>query len=377
MSIMFARALRAATRATQAGDLAQAARIMQLSLSRAGHAHSSATDVAALAALAPETLIRQGLPWPPVISAGATSSGNVKTGENQSFKSPAALPDGASFETRSFTCASGTRSYKLYVSASAARQPNGLIVMLHGCTQNPDDFAAGTRMNLLAEKHGLLVAWPFQPRTANPSGCWNWFNPGDQRRDGGEPAVLAGIAREIAAEFGLRRNRVFAAGLSAGGAMAAVLGKTYPDVFSAIGVHSGLACGAARDVPSAFAAMKGKGDVSPPRGPHAAARPELNVRTIIFHGTADKTVHAVNAEKLAASAADSTTGAQQSPQVVRECNGRMTRISSLSAAGGLTCVEVWQVEGAGHAWFGGSPGGSYTDALGPDASAEMVRFFLA
>ena len=169
------------------------------------------------------------------------------------------LPEGASFAWRSHPTAAGARRFRLFVPSCATAELQGLVVMLHGCKQDPDDFAAGTGMNALAEEHRLLVAYPEQPGTANPSKCWNWFDPAHQRRGAGEPAEIAALTRALVAEFGLPADRVFAAGLSAGGAMAAVLAETYPDLFSAVGVHSGLAHGSASDVVSAFAAMRGQG----------------------------------------------------------------------------------------------------------------------
>lgn len=286
------------------------------------------------------------------------------------------LPDGARFIARSFACAAGARDYKLYIPASCTdgRPPQGLVVMLHGCQQNPDDFALGTGMNALAELHGLVVAYPGQSNTTNPMSCWNWFSPADQQRDAGEPAILAGITREVMSEFGLTRDQVFVAGLSAGGAMAAVLAATYPDLYAAIGVHSGLAYGSASDVVSAFAAMRGDGSAAPHRvGNPGAPSDGSAVRTIVFHGTADRTVHPANAQRIVAAAGPTVESKRE-----QGCSpgGRAYERTVMLNGAGQPHTETWLVEGAGHAWSGGQEGGSYADPSGPDASAAMVRFFL-
>jgi poly(hydroxyalkanoate) depolymerase family esterase len=278
------------------------------------------------------------------------------------------LPSGARFISSSYTNQAGTRAYKLYIPAARAASPMPLVVMLHGCTQNPDDFAAGTRMNALAEEFGFLVAYPGQSRKANHNGCWNWFNQADQLRDRGEPSIIAGIVDDIAAQHPVDRRRVFAAGLSAGGAMAAILGTHYPDVFAAVGIHSGLPVGAARDLPSALQAMK---NGRPGRG----ASP-LAVPAIIFHGDRDKTVHPKNGSQLLADAVASASALLDPvAEPAKSAGGRKYTRTRYVRRDGATVAEEWILHGAGHTWSGGSKGGSHTDPTGPDASREMVRFF--
>lgn len=283
------------------------------------------------------------------------------------------IPDGAQFLARSFTRPAGSRSYRLYVPASAPDRPRGLVVMLHGCKQDPEDFAAGTGMNAVGEAHGLMVAYPRQSGADNASSCWNWFRPADQMRDRGEPSIISGITKEIMSEFGLDRSRVFVAGLSAGGAMAAVMGETYPDLYSAAGIHSGLAYGSANDVMSAFSAMRGEGGLA--SGPKRLANGH-RLRTIVFQGSADRTVHPCNADQIVAAAAPTGAGCAVRKESGRSASGRSYTRTIIADSGGSPAVEYWLVEGAGHAWSGGHPSGTYTDPHGPDASCQMVRFFL-
>lgn len=280
------------------------------------------------------------------------------------------IPAGAQYLSRTHRATAGARDYKLYLPASHPKRPKGLILMLHGCTQSPDDFAAGTHMNALAEKHGLAIAYPAQTSGHNTASCWNWFRPGDQARGAGEPAILASLARRLTKEFGLGRDAVFVAGLSAGGAMAAILADVYPEVFSAAGVHSGLARGAARDVLSAMSAMRNGG-----AAPQLTEVSPDTVRRIIFHGEADSTVHSSNAAMIVAAA----VGEDRKPTKVskRSVRGRGYTRSEYIGSDGRVAVDLWMIEGAGHAWSGGRAAGSYTDNMGPDASAQMIRFFLA
>jgi len=272
---------------------------------------------------------------------------------------------------RSFTNAAGTRAYQLYVPASYARvdaERMPLIVMLHGCKQTPADFAAGTRMSELAERHGFLVAYPAQATASNGANCWNWFLPQDQGRDRGEPSILAGIVREIAANYRVDAGRIFVAGMSAGGAMAVVLGATYPDLFAAVGAHSGLPYGAAHDKASAFSAMKGGGE--------ARAEAALAIPAIVFHGDRDATVHARNGSRIVEQATVAREGELRAYlRTGASSDGRRYRLTTYVDEAGNSVVEHWVVSGAGHAWSGGDPRGTFTDPGGPDASAEMVRFF--
>lgn len=269
------------------------------------------------------------------------------------------IVDGAQFLTRSFSCNAGSRTYKLYIPKHTPDTQRPLLIMLHGCKQNPSDFALGTRMNTFAETHGMLVAYPAQTQSTNPSACWNWFNPSHQQSGMGEPAIIAGITEEIVNSYDIDKNKVFVAGLSAGGAMAVVMGETYPELFSAVGVHSGLPYKSANDVISAFAAMRGE-------APQAKAVP--NLRTIVFHGDADGTVAPSNG-------IDILGGAALSKAETERVSGQFTRRVARDP-NGLPLFEHWLLHGGGHAWSGGNAAGSYTDSSGPDASAEMLRFFL-
>lgn len=290
-------------------------------------------------------------------------------------RAPAAAGKPGQFIAGVFVHAAGTRPYKLYIPTGYAGQPLPLVVMLHGCTQTPDDFANGTRMNLLADEQPCFVLYPEQTHAANHSRCWNWFKRGDQRRDAGEPAILAGMTREVMQRYRIDASRVYVAGLSAGGAMAAVMGAAYPELYAAVGVHSGLACGSAHDLPSAFAAMRG---TQAPSGGKAGTPSAPVVPTIVFHGDRDTTVHPSNGEHVIAQplARNGLSSADGTQQHTRAAAGHaFTRTVHRDPAGRVV-VEHWLVHGGGHAWFGGSPRGSYVDPKGPDASREMLRFFF-
>jgi poly(hydroxyalkanoate) depolymerase family esterase len=340
------------------------------SLARAGSAADYAND------LVQRTLAQHGLAAQPkdtVVAprkAGLKNPRSAPLAKEAKLRSAPGVPDGASFTAAQYSCAEGERRYLTYVPASAKDGLQGLIVMLHGCTQTPEDFAAGSRMNALAETHRLVVVYPHQSRGENAQSCWNWFRRGDQMRDRGEPAILAALATDIAARHAVPSDKVFVAGLSAGGAMAAILGDAYPEVFSAIGIHSGLPVGSAKDVPSAFSAMAGN------PLPRASGTQTQSARTIVLHGTADSTVHSRNADEIVRQALE--VGPSQTLQTEDrgKAGGRSYTRTATFDSTGVALVEHWTIDGLGHAWSGGSDEGSYTDRQGPDASAEMIRFFL-
>jgi poly(hydroxyalkanoate) depolymerase family esterase len=289
---------------------------------------------------------------------------------------PDVVPTGGQFIEAVYSNAAGSRAYKLYIPSGYHGQAVPLVVMLHGCTQSPDDFAAGTRMNTIAEEQTCLVAYPAQPSNANAAKCWNWFRPGDQRRGQGEPSLIAGITRQIMRDYVVDPGRVYVGGLSAGAAAAAVMGAAYPDLFAAIGVHSGLACGAASDVASAFTAMRQGGSAPSTYGDISAGPGHgPTVPTIVFHGDSDTTVHPRNSDHVIAQAIG-TTSAQTKVQRGRIPGGHAYTRTIHPDASGRSILEQWEIHGAGHAWSGGSPAGSYTDPRGPDAAREMLRFFL-
>lgn len=279
---------------------------------------------------------------------------------------------GERVERQSFVHRFGTREYRLFVPATppagVTPQTRPLLLMLHGCTQDADDFAAGTRMDGMARRHGFAVLYPTQGTQASPQRCWNWFKKPHQQRDRGEPALLADLVREVLARENLDGQRIYVAGLSAGGAMAAVLGRTYPDLFAAVGVHSGLAAGAAHDLPSALAAMQ--------RGA-ASAGGAIGRPLFVVHGDADATVHPSNAAHLFGEPGACGCGAiTESIERVATPGGLPYTRHVRSDSAGRRVAERWVVHGGGHAWSGGSTAGSYTAPSGPDATTAMVDFLL-
>jgi len=385
------RALKAAGLNTESGPMRGVTETIRKALSSAGLAGQAAAPRGAAAQPAtPDSdtieVVAREVSAAPEAKAPAT---RAPASKRSAAAQPAETAEGQ-FLARSFSSAAGTRSYKLYLPPQAAQakaKALPMVVMLHGCTQSADDFAAGTQMNRLADEHGFLVLYPEQAASANPSRCWNWFSPQDQVREGGEPALIAGMVQAVVAEQPVNPARIFVAGLSAGAAMAVILGQTHPELFAAVGAHSGLPYAAAHDIPSAMGAMKGRvvmGRAHFPGTPEDPRRPATQaVPVIVFHGDRDHTVQHSNGDQIVsqalaahASQAGKNGFKEESKEGTTDAGQRYTHTRHLGA-GGRCLVEAWALHGAGHAWSGGSAEGSFTDQKGPDASAEMLRFFLA
>jgi poly(hydroxyalkanoate) depolymerase family esterase len=374
--------VREATRLTRSGRLVEATALLQGMLR--GESAPSATTPTTIASA------RAGSE-PPTVDAKATAAETrsprrtLLTPVDPTMKLPAfglggslrralpatadIVPEGARFVEGNFSNAAGTRAYRLFIPSGYHGQAIPLVVMLHGCTQTPEDFAAGTRMNFIAEERTCFVVYPAQRAEANQAKCWNWFRSADQKRDGGEPSLIAGITRQIMRDHSVDPRRVYVGGLSAGAAAAAVMGSTYGDLYAAVGVHSGLACGAATDLPSALLAMRQGGGSGAGRGNGKA------IPTIVFHGDRDTTVHPNNGSQVARQSIGAT-GTKTKEHRGKVPGGHAYTRTVHTEAGGRTILEHWQIHGAGHAWSGGNPAGSYTDPDGPDATREMLRFFL-
>jgi poly(hydroxyalkanoate) depolymerase family esterase len=396
MNPTFQELMRDATRLTRGGRLAEATAAIQRALGGAGASTPAPDPRPPSGALQAKPLMD------PSEGRSVVLEGCVLELVDRVEPGPAFAPDLADtpytgrsrqgeFVAGTHTHSSLTRHYKLFVPPGADGRRLPLVVMLHGCTQDPDDFAAGTGMNALAREQGFFVLYPAQAQDANPSRCWNWFKHNHQARDRGETAVIATMTHAVVQARGIDPERVYIAGLSAGGAMASLVAAAYPETFAAVGVHSGLPPGAARSLPEGLAAMRaGAGGTALPAGSPVRMRSkasppppaELPVPAIVFHGDHDQTVHPRNGEQVVAAVLRShvrSTGSTDNRPIVEQgvsTQGRRYTRSTHRSDTGQPIAEHWLVHGAGHAWSGGQAAGSYTDAQGPDASREMLRFFL-
>ena len=374
--------IREATRLTRAGQLVEATALLQRMLRGESAPDAPSRTDGRIALSGPEPLIIDAK-VNAIISAqprtlralrdskkGRSGIGLRGVIKRAPLPTPDIVPEGARFIECTYGSPAGSRAYKLFIPSRYQERPLPLVVMLHGCTQAPDDFAAGTRMNFIAEEQDCFVAYPAQPSHANQAKCWNWFRTADQQRGRGEPSLIAGITRQIMDDYLVDRKRVYVGGLSAGAAAAAIMGATYNDLYAAIGIHSGLACGVATDLPSALVAMRqGGSDHKVILGD----RPP--VPTIVFHGDRDTTVHPNNGDQILEQSVR-TMSTQKKVHRGQVPGGHAYTRTIQSDARGRGMLEHWNIHGAGHAWSGGSPAGSYTDPRGPDATREMLRFFL-
>jgi poly(hydroxyalkanoate) depolymerase family esterase len=280
-------------------------------------------------------------------------------------------PPPGSFIEGAYANSHGSRRYKLFIPSLEHGTPLPLVVMLHGCLQDPDDFAIGTRMNAIAAEHRCFVLYPEQPEAANQTRCWNWFIAVHQRRDQGEPAIIAGMTQEVIRSYNIDARRVYIAGMSAGGAMAAIMAATYPDLYAAVGIHSGMPYGAAQNFLAAITAMKDGAAIG-------ARLPSRSIPLIVFHGDQDLMVNSHNAEQLISQWLGGTAPTRsEETSTTRDPagNGRAFTRSLYRDGAGHVLAENWLLHDAGHAWSGGGFAGSFTDEFGPDASREMLRFF--
>jgi poly(hydroxyalkanoate) depolymerase family esterase len=350
-----------------------------------------ATALPALPAMTMPALPTISVPPLPAMTTAALPAPSARAA---GARRPASLPRPGGDLIR-FEHDDGRRARQVFVYAPPDLDPTvpaPLVVMLHGCTQTAASFSAGSLMNRTADRHGFVVAYPEQSREENPGCCWNWFSTSHQARGGGEPASIAGATRKVAEaadRWTIDPTLVFVAGMSAGGAMAAVMAATYPDVFAAVAIHSGLAYGSARSLPSATQAMS-RG-VPDPEGEGERAFTAMGaaarvVPALVVHGTADATVAPVNGEHAVrqwmatnrrASGGTYDPDFDRPDATVRDdsAGGMPSTRRTWLATDGRVVQEQIAVEGLGHAWSGGAAGGSYTDPRGPSASDAIHDFF--
>jgi poly(hydroxyalkanoate) depolymerase family esterase len=281
-------------------------------------------------------------------------------------------PAPGSFISGEFRCAHGGLHYRMYTPIGSTRRRMPLVVMLHGCSQTAEGLAVDTRMNRIADEQGFLVLYPQQSTRANVARCWNWHDPKNQSRGEGEPAIIASLTRHAMALGRANPARIYIAGISAGGSAAAITGAAYPDLYVAVGVHSAVARGGIRSLGAALSAMRGKA------GAVLSSRLPRQLPTIVFHGDNDRIVDASNAAGFLTNLERSNIGSVVSrAHRARSEGGRDYTKRIYQDHSGITLLEDWTIHGSGHSWSGGSAAGLHTDPAGPDASREMVRFFLA
>jgi len=316
------------------------------------------------------------------LSAASNGAGSA-SGVTQANSLPpsADTAGGESFVWGSYEGPEGSRRYKLYVPSKGS-SPKRLLVMLHGCTQDPDDFARGTRMNAVAGAQGFAVLYPEQPATANPLKCWNWFAASHQKRGQGEPGLLASMIQKVVAEQKIDPSKVYVAGISAGGAMAAILGATYPELASGLAIHSGIAYGLATDVSQALGAMrtpKGDGQALGKLVRDAMGERRKMLPVFIIQGEGDASVNKTNADLLAMQWAFANGYTGDASQVSRDVSDHVPGLwtTTYTTDKHRVLSRSFVIKELGHAWSGGSKEGTFTNPATLDASSAVVEFFLS
>ena len=303
---------------------------------------------------------------------------------------------GGSWVTATAKTSTGSLDYKVWVPADYRKtKPAPLVLMLHGCLQGPEDLAALSQMNSLADKETFLVVYPQQTAAANALRCWNWFDPKHQDRGAGEPSLIAAAINDVRASYRVREQQIYVVGISAGGAMAVLMAAAYPEIFAAVGVIAAPEYKAASTVQGGLAAMKNGGPDPTQQGLAAyqamqksGARKKKRIPLMDIQGTKDPYVNPINSDQLVAQWVqtndllddgkdnDSIT---KSPVTAEGAvpNGYSYTKYSYRDRKGHVVVEKLVVNGLGHAWSGSTTANQFADAKGPDATMEIWRFFRA
>lgn len=278
------------------------------------------------------------------------------------------------------------RDYFLYIPVTVGRHERvPLLVMLHGCGQDAHTFAQGSRMNQLADEHRFLVLYPQQSLHANALRCWNWFEP-RSGHGAGEAAAIAALVRDVARRYPVDRSRVYVAGISAGGAMTAILAFCYGALFAACAVVSGVMYRAADSAVAGARAMRSGAPVSPERmAEEAARRLSRKVRfvpALVIHGTHDSVVHPRNAEQITRQFRRFAEVAGRPPRLLADAveqhisgEGRSYRQRDYLRSDQLLLRSIL-IEGLGHAWSGGDERLRFNDGAQPNTS-RLIWDFLS
>jgi poly(hydroxyalkanoate) depolymerase family esterase len=276
--------------------------------------------------------------------------------------------------------------YRLYLPSGALRRRSlPLIVMLHGCRQDPLSFAEGTRMNKRAEDGRYAVLYPEQSTRSNPMRCWNWFETASIAGHG-EAALIARLIDQITRRRRIDPRRVYLVGMSAGGAMACLLAVRHSRLFAACAIHSGVMYGVASSPMQAVSVMQsGASPASIDKARrllHEVGEPEVTVPTLVIHGDRDATVNPLNADQIIVQLKERTEFIDPSMgkllasgERLIDDGGRAYRQQDYTQQGRSILRKIL-VQGLGHAWSGGDSRYEFNDAGGPDATQLILDFVM-